>query len=319
MLTSHMSPAHPSSLSGVWLPLVTPFKNGAVDLKSYERLLHHYLLQGLTGLVPLGTTGESPTLNEDEMEALVELTTKVVGDRLRIYVGVGGNATEKVIQTLQRLERYPFEGILSVCPYYNRPTEDGIRQHFERIAEATDRRIVIYNIPYRTGVNLSNDAMLALAKLPNVVGIKDCCANLAQSTDLLKRRPTRLSVLTGEDALFYTTLALGGDGGILASAHYRPGSFVEVFEHMAANDHRGAHAIWSSIEPAVRVFFKEPNPMPIKHWLWRRGLIDSAECRLPLTKVSGEVAQEINALEANRAALEAAGHAPREVSLAASG
>src|SRR5579864_7870186 len=147
MLTPHLSPEPARSLAGVWLPLVTPFRNGAMDLKSYERLLRHYLLQGLTGLIPLGTTGESPTLDEDEMEALIELTTKVAGEHLRIYVGVGGNATDKVIQTLRRLERYPFEGILSVCPYYNRPTEDGIRQHFEHISDATDRRIVIYNIP----------------------------------------------------------------------------------------------------------------------------------------------------------------------------
>jgi len=301
MSTSHSSLKPSSSLAGIWLPLVTPFLNGAVDLKSYERLLRHYLGQGLTGLMPLGTTGESPTLYEDEMEALVELTTKVVGDRLRVYVGVGGNATEKVIQTLRRLERYPFEGILSVCPYYNRPSEDGIRQHFERISDATDRRIVIYNIPYRTGINLSNDAMLALANLPNVVGIKDCCANLSQSADLLRRRPAGLSVLTGEDALFYTTLALGGDGGILASAHYQPSIFVEVFERMAANDHQGARAVWSSIEPAARVFFREPNPMPIKYWLWRQGLIESPECRLPLTRVSGELAQEIETLDDNGA------------------
>ncbi len=289
-------PAQPSSLSGVWLPMVTPFLSGAVDLKSYERLLHHYLDQGLGGLIPLGTTGEAPTLDDDEVEALVELTTRLAGTHLRLYFGVGGNATHKVIRTLRRLERYPFEGILSVCPYYNRPNDEGMRRHFERIAESTDRRILIYNIPYRTGVNLSNDTVLALSKVPNIVGIKDCCANLAQSVDLLRRRPGGFAVLTGEDAQFYTTLALGGDGGILASAHYQPRRFVEVFEHMVANDHGGALGVWSSIEAAVRAFFREPNPMPIKHWLWRQGLIESPECRLPLTRVSERLGKEIEAL-----------------------
>ena len=231
------------------------------------------------------------------MEALVELTIRVVGEHLRIYLGIGGNATHKVIRALRRLERYPFEGILSVCPYYNRPTSEGIQQHFERIADSTDRRILIYNIPYRTGVNLSNDALFSLSRLPNVVGIKDCCANLAQSMDLLRRKPSGFAVLTGEDAQFYTTLSLGGDGGILASAHFDPQAFVDVFERLASNDHRAARLRWSSIECVTRVFFKEPNPMPIKHWLWRRGLIESPECRLPLSRVTERLALEIEALE----------------------
>lgn len=296
MSSSHSIAAHPNLLSGVWLPIVTPFVNGEVDLKSYERLLHYYVDQGLTGLIPLGTTGESPTLDDDETEAIAELTCRLVGKHLRVYLGVGGNATHKVVRALRRLERYSFEGILSVCPYYNRPSDEGLRRHFERIADSTDRRIIIYNIPYRTGVNLSNDTVLALAKLRNVVGIKDCCASFGQSVDLLRRRPEGFAVLTGEDAQFYTALALGGDGGILASAHYRPRAFVEVFKHMAANDHRAARACWSSLELAARVFFKEPNPMPIKHWLWGRGLIDSPECRLPLTRVSESLAKEIDAL-----------------------
>jgi len=291
------NPAQPDTLSGVWLPLITPFLNGAVDLKSYQRLLHHYVDQGLTGLMPLGTTGEAPSLDDDEVESLVEMTTRVVGKYTRVYFGVGGNATHKVIRQLKRLEAYPFEGILSVCPYYNRPNDEGIRRHFERIADSTDRRIVIYNIPYRTGVNLSNDAALALSKIPNIVGIKDCCANLAQTADLLRRKPEGFAVLTGEDALFYLTLALGGDGGILASAHYHSRTFVEVSRYMSANDHQGARAAWSTIEPRTRLFFREPNPMPIKHWLWRQELIDSPECRLPLTGVSEGLAREIDGLK----------------------
>lgn len=284
------------ALTGVWLPIVTPFSNGAVDLKSLERLLHYYLDKGLSGIMPLGTTGESPTIDDDEVEAIVELTGKVVGNRLPIYVGVGGNSTAKVTKNLRRLERYAFTGILSVCPYYSRPNEEGICRHFEQIANSTDRKIVIYNIPYRTGVNLSNDAVLALSKLPNIVGLKDSCANLAQSSDLLRRKSPSFSVLTGEDAQFYTTLALRGDGGILAAAHFRPEIFVEVFQRVKDNNFHAAYSSWLEIESTVRLLFKEPNPMPIKHWLWRRGLIESPECRLPMTTVSVDLAKELDTL-----------------------
>jgi 4-hydroxy-tetrahydrodipicolinate synthase len=206
-----------------------------------------------------------------------------------------------VVKSLKRLEQYSFAGILSVCPYYNRPSEEGIYQHFARVAECTDRNLLIYNIPYRTGVNLSNDAVLALSEIPNIVGIKDSSASMVQSMDLLRRRPAAFSVMTGEDILFYTMLALGGNGGILAAAHFRPAVFLEIYERMAANDHRAARAAWNTIEPTVPLFFKEPNPAPIKYWLWRSGLIQSPECRLPLTKVSISLAKELDAFATDAA------------------
>jgi 4-hydroxy-tetrahydrodipicolinate synthase len=207
-----------------------------------------------------------------------------------------GNATAKLVKSLRRLEPYSFAGILSVCPYYNRPNDEGMRQHFTHMAESTDRKILIYNIPYRTGVNLSNDAVLALSEIPNIVGIKDSCANLGQSIDLLRRRPGNFSVMTGEDALFYPMLAHRADGGILAAAHFRPEVFLEVYERMRANDSRAAQEAWSSIETKVPMFFREPNPVPIKYWLWRQGLIQSPECRLPLAKVSASLAKELDSL-----------------------
>ena len=285
-----------TAISGVWLPIITPFVDGAVDLAGYERLLRHYLDTGITGIFPVGTTGESPTLDDDETEALVERTLEVVDGRLPVFVGVGGNATAKVLRTLRRLERYRFPGIVSVCPYYNRPGQDGLYAHFRAIAEATDREMLIYNIPYRTSVNLANDTLLRLAELPNVVGVKDSSGNLAQSLDLLRRRPDGFAVMTGDDASFYTMLAHGGDGGILASAHVATERFVALHARMAANDHREARAIWSELEAVVPLLFREANPMPIKHWLWARGLIQSAECRLPLTRVSEGLAAELDAL-----------------------
>jgi len=288
-----------SGIKGVWLPIVTPFVEGEVDFASYERLLEHYLAEEVAGIFPLGTTGESPTIEEGEAEAIVERTLAVVAGRVPVYVGVGGNDTKKVLKTLKRLERYDFPGIVSVCPYYNRPSQDGMREHFTRIAEATARRIVIYNIPYRTGVNLTNETLLRLAELSNIVGVKDSSGNLAQSLELLRIRPKGFAVMTGEDAYFYTMLAHGADGGILASAHLRTEFFLGVHERIADNDLHGAHALWSPLETLVPLLFREANPMPIKHCLWRRGLIRSPECRLPLTRISPALAEELDRLEAD--------------------
>ena len=285
-----------AGISGVWLPIITPFRDGAVDLASYERVLREGLAKGITGVFPIGTTGESPTIEDDEMEAIVERTMMVVNRQVPIFVGVGGNATAKVLRTLKRLERYAIDGIVSVCPYYNRPSQDGMREHFTRIAEATDRDIVIYNIPYRTSINLLNETLLRLAELRNIVGVKDSSGNIAQSLDLLRQKPDGFAVMTGEDALYYTMLANGADGGILASAHVRTELFVEVHALMARNDHQGARAVWSPVEATIPLLFKEANPMPLKHLLWRQGLIASPECRLPLLKVSDALAAELDAL-----------------------
>jgi 4-hydroxy-tetrahydrodipicolinate synthase len=283
-------------LSGVWLPIITPFKDGEVDYAGYEHLVDHYVRAGVSGVIPLGTTGESPTIDEAETEALVERTVATVAGRVPILIGVGGNDTRKVVKAVKRLQRHAVQGILSVCPYYNRPSQDGMREHFTRVAEATDRPILIYNIPYRTGVNIANETLLALAAIPNIAGVKDSSGNIAQSLDLLRQRPAGFTVLTGEDAFFYTMLAHGGDGGILASAHVETATFLSVYERMVANDHQGALKAWSRLEPMVPLLFKEPNPVPIKHCLWRQGLIASAECRLPLTRVSDALAKDLDRL-----------------------
>jgi 4-hydroxy-tetrahydrodipicolinate synthase len=295
MSTSTSSPESPR-LSGVWLPIVTPFLNGKVDFDSYDRLLDHYLPTGIAGLIPLGTTGESPTVDDDEFEAIVARTVERVDRRLPVFIGVGGNATHKVVKQLRRLERYPFEGILSVCPYYNRPSQSGMLAHFRAISAATDRRILIYNIPYRTGVNLANDSLFELSELPNIVGVKDSSGSLEQSLDLLKRRPAKLSVLTGEDLHFHTMLANGADGGILAAAHMETQRFIKVFELTKKGALNDAQALWKPLEPMIATLFAEPNPMPLKHWLWRKGLIASRECRLPLDQVSSDLARRLDAM-----------------------
>jgi 4-hydroxy-tetrahydrodipicolinate synthase len=289
-------------LSGLWLPLVTPFKDGAVDFESYERLIDHYIGKGVDGLFPLGTTGESPTLDEAEIDELVDRTVARTAGRVPVFVGVGGNATHKVAKTLRRLECFAFEGIVSVCPYYNRPSQDGLLAHFRAVAAATDRDVAIYNIPYRTAVNLSNDSLLELAEVPNIVGVKDSSGSLAQSLELLARRPKDFAVLTGEDALYFTTLANGGDGGILAASHLMTERFVEVGRRFAANDVAGARAAWAPLAAFVPLLFAEANPMPIKYCLWRQGLIASPECRLPLTKISDGLARRLDSILMDRLA-----------------
>jgi 4-hydroxy-tetrahydrodipicolinate synthase len=281
-------------ITGVWVPLVTPFKDGAVDLVSYRRLIEHYISKGVSGLFPLGTTGEASTLDDDEEDAIVAETVDAVAGRIPVFVGIGGNATAKVIKTIKRLERHAFAGIVSVCPYYNRPTQAGMHAHFTAIAAATARQILIYNIPYRTSVNLSNETLLRLAELPNIVGVKDSSGSMAQSLELIASRPSGFSVLTGEDALFFSQLCSGADGGILASAHLATDRFVQIAQHIAANDHLGARAIWEPLQRFIPRLFEEANPIPIKHCLWRLGLIASPECRLPLTSVSDELGHTLD-------------------------
>jgi 4-hydroxy-tetrahydrodipicolinate synthase len=290
-----------TKLSGLWVPLITPFKDGAVDYASYERLVDHYLGFGVDGLFPLGTTGEQPTLDEAEIEELVARTVARAG-ATPVFVGVGGNATHKVEKSLKRLERHRFAGIVSVCPYYNRPSQDGLIEHFKAIAASTDRDILIYNIPYRTAVNLSNDSLLELAEVPNIVGAKDSSGSIAQSLDLLQRKPADFAVLTGEDALFFTMMANGAEGGILAASHLSTGRFVEVARAFARDDLAAARTAWAPLAPLVPLLFAEANPMPIKYCLWRQGLIASPECRLPLTRISDGLARRLDGLMAERLA-----------------
>ena len=291
-----------TKISGLWLPLVTPFKDGDVDFSSYERLIEHYIARGVDGLFPLGTTGESPALDDDEIDELVERTVAKVAGRVPVFVGVGGNATHKVEKTLGRLDRFAFDGIVSVCPYYNRPSQDGLIAHFRAIAAATNRDVLIYNIPYRTAVNLLNDSLLELAEVSNIVGVKDSSGSIAQSLELLQRKPADFSVLTGEDALYFTMLANGADGGILAASHLMTEGFVEVGRRFAANDLAGARAAWAPLASFVPLLFAEANPMPIKYLLWRQGLIASPECRLPLTRISDALARRLDAVTAQRLA-----------------
>jgi 4-hydroxy-tetrahydrodipicolinate synthase len=282
-------------IRGIWLPLVTPFKDGRLDETSLKRLLRHIAARPVDGLMVAATTGEGLMLDEDEVERVAGITAEEMGDLLPIYLGLAGTDTRALSTRLTRSERLPVSGTLISSPSYVRPTQDGLYRHFQALTEATDRPILLYNIPYRTGVNIANDTMLRLAELPGIVGVKDCCADPAQSLDLIRRRPRGFAVMTGEDAQFHLALAQGADGGILASAHIETERFAAIHAaHRDDGDTRAALKLWHDLSELVRLLFAEPNPGPIKYWLYRQGLIDCPEMRLPLTPISAGLAERID-------------------------
>ena len=286
-----------ASPQGLWLPLITPFRDGALDEVSLRRLIRHYGEFGLDGLVLAGTTGESLTLDEGETQQLVEVSADELarqGYRLPLYLGHSGSDTRKLSKRLHRLADWPIAGHLIACPYYSRPSQAGLVAHFNALANSTRHSILIYNIPYRTGVNLGNDAMLRLAERPNIVGAKDCCADPAQSAELLRLRPPGFSVLTGEDAFYHAALSAGADGAILASAHVETAGFIAIRDAFARGDEPAADGAWRSLGELVPLLFAEPNPAAIKYWLWRTGLIHSGELRLPMTPVSAALAARLD-------------------------
>lgn len=284
-----------SPLSGIWLPLITPFRDGELDDASLRRLAAHYAGQPVDGLILAATTGEGMTLDADETARLVAVVAAEVGGRLPLWLGLSGSDTRRMAATMDRTAGWPVDGYLITCPYYTRPAQAGIVAHFTALAARTERPVAVYNIPYRTGVNMTNETLLQLAALPNVVGLKDCCADPSQSFDLMCRRPQGFAVLTGEDAQFHAALAQGAEGGILASAHVETARWAAVRDAVAAGEQGRALMLWRDLAGLARLLFAEPSPAPIKHWLWREGLIASPEVRLPMVGVSEALAARIDA------------------------
>ena len=282
------------TVQGIWLPLVTPFRDGALDEASLRRMVRHYLAQPLDGFILAATTGEGLTIDEQETERLVVIVAEEIGGRRPVYLGLSGSDNRKMAKALAHSARWPIDGTLIACPYYTRPSQEGLYRHFAALAGETARPILVYNIPYRTGVNMANDTLLRLAGLPNIEGVKDCCADPQQSFDLIRAKPPEFSVMTGEDALFYAALTQGAEGGILASAHIETACFAAVRNIFMGGHQQDALRAWRALADLPRLLFAEPSPAPIKHWLWRAGLIDSPEVRLPMTQVSDVLAARID-------------------------
>jgi 4-hydroxy-tetrahydrodipicolinate synthase len=282
-----------SLLQGLWLPLVTPFRDGVLDESSLRRLVRHYADGPIDGLILAATSGEGMSLGSDELERLVAVTRAAISESRRylpICLGLSGASTPKMLDTLDETAAWPIDGYLIASPYYTRPSQRGLVQHFTTLADHASWPVVLYNIPYRTAVNLTNETLLRLAGHPNIVGIKDCSADRAQSIDLLARRPAGFRVLTGEDAQYHEALCDGADGAILLSAHLETEAFAAVRTLMKQGDRDAAQACWETISGLTRLLFAEPSPAPAKYWLARARLIDSPEVRLPMVEVSTELA-----------------------------
>jgi 4-hydroxy-tetrahydrodipicolinate synthase len=290
-------------LQGLWLPLVTPFRDGELDEPSLRRLVRHYANGPVDGLILAATSGEGMSLGRDELERLVAVTRAEISESRRympICLGLSGASTDKMLDVLDETAAWPIDGYLIASPYYTRPSQRGLVQHFTVLADHASWPIVLYNIPYRTAVNLTNETLLQLARHPNIVGIKDCCADRAQSIDFLARRPAGFRVLSGEDAQYHEALCDGADGAILLSAHLETDAFASVRTLMKQGDRAAAQACWDHISGLTRLLFTEPSPAPAKYWLARNGLIDSAEVRLPMVEVSAELAALLDAEIARR-------------------
>jgi 4-hydroxy-tetrahydrodipicolinate synthase len=284
-------------LHGLWLPLVTPFQGGKLDETSLRRLTRHYSGQAVDGFILGATSGEGMTLRDAELERLVAIVRDEMaagGRTIPICLGLSGADTSRLKERLDETADWPIEGYLIASPYYVRPSQRGLLAHFEALADHAAWPLALYNIPYRCAVNITNQTMLRLAEHPNIVGLKDCGASREQSIALLRDPPEGFRVLTGEDANYLEALVDGADGGIVLSAHVETATFAAVYAELKRGNHDAAQARWQEVAELTRLLFTEPSPAPAKHWLWRSGLIDSPEVRLPMVEVSSELAATID-------------------------
>ena len=289
---------HYENPTGLWVPLITPFKDGEIDEISLRRLVNHYAQKDIGGIILAATTGEGQLLTEQEHEQLVHLSAEILANtnsELPLYLGVSGSEPVKLVQQLKRAENWPLSGYLVSGPSYLRPSQEGVFKFFEAIANSTGKPIILYNIPYRTGINIENETMLQLAKISNIVGVKDCCGNVEQSYELFRTAPADFSVLTGEDPFFYNALVHGAPGTVVTGAHVLVDMHLDILKLMKDGSLHEALEKWNRVAHIPKLLFAEPNPAPLKYWLWREGLIDSAEVRLPFMLISTTLERKIEA------------------------
>ncbi|MBV8656740.1 MAG: 4-hydroxy-tetrahydrodipicolinate synthase [Burkholderiales bacterium] len=272
-----------TQFEGIWVPMVTPFRNGALDLVAAARLAKYLWAGGIAGLVICGTTGEPATMTWQEQQQLLGAVAEAVPDCPLLF-GLSGNDTRAVAACAATLSHAPVAGLLVTAPYYTRPSQAGIQLHFEAVAAATPLPIVLYNIPYRTGVQIDLTTCRALAANDQFVAIKESGGgNLEQLRGLIETTP--LKVLGGEDGLIFLSLCMGGHGAIAAAAHIRPDLYVAMHRRMAGGDLAGARAIDRMLQPLINLLFAEPNPAPVKYALATLGLLED-ELRLPMLPIS---------------------------------
>lgn len=277
--------------SGSMVALVTPFKNGQVDWPSLEALVEFHLQNGTKGIVPCGTTGESATLSHAEHDEVIRTVIKAVNKRVPVIAGTGSNSTDEAVRLTKEAERSGADGALMISPYYNRPTQEGIYQHYRKVASAVGIPLIVYNIPGRTGSKIEPETLARLAEIKNVAGVKEATGSVDQAIDVIRLCGDRLAVYSGEDSLIYSLMSLGGKGVISTVANVAPKQTAQLADACLAGRWDEGRALQFQLIPLIRSLFIETNPIPVKTALAQMGKC-TAELRLPMTPMAeGNVAK----------------------------
>lgn len=273
------------SFEGSMVAMVTPFRDGRVDEAKIGELVEFHVKNGTDAIIPCGTTGESPTLSHEEHKRVVEATIQAVAGRVPVIAGTGSNSTAEAIDFTQHAKKAGANGVLMVCPYYNKPTQQGLIAHYKAVAAAVDIPIILYNIPGRTGVNMLPETVATLADVPNIVAMKEASGSLEQMTELISICGDRLTVVSGDDTLTLPLMAVGGKGVISVVANIIPKETAEMTRAALNGDWKRAKEIHLRIFPLCKAMFYETNPGPVKTAMQLLGRLNG-ELRLPLTPMS---------------------------------
>jgi 4-hydroxy-tetrahydrodipicolinate synthase len=279
--------------TGVGTALVTPFrKDGSLDEAAIRRLAQRQIDGGVHFLSPVGTTGEAPTLSHSEKLRVIELVVEANNGRLPVLAGAGGYDTRETIALIRDIEKVGADGILSVTPYYNKPTQEGLYQHYKAIAESTRLPIVLYNVPGRTGVNMEAATTLRLAALSNIVGVKEASGNVVQAAEIAAAAPEDFIVVSGDDALTLPIMSVGGRGVICVASNVAPSEMAQIVELAEHGDYAGARRLFAWLLPLLQVNFVESNPIPVKAAMAAMGLLEE-NYRLPLVAPSAAAREKV--------------------------
>lgn len=281
-------------LQGTGVALTTPFKQDkSVDVQALEQLVHFQVENGIDYLVVLGTTAETPTLSTEEKQLVKQTVKRANNGRIPMVLGVGGNDTKAIVEQVQAVEKDDYQAILSVSPYYNKPSQEGIYQHYKAIAQASPLPILLYNVPSRTGTNMDYHTTLRLAKeVPNIIGIKEASGNIVQIMHLLQGRPKDFLIISGDDATALPTVLLGGDGVISVLGQAFPKQCSQMIHHGLEAKNNEANASQYHLLEAMDLIFKEGNPVGIKALLSLLG-IGTPQVRLPLCTASEQLQKQL--------------------------
>ena len=279
--------------TGCGTAMVTPFrKDGSLDETTLRKLIRRQIDQGIDFLVPCGTTGESPTLTRDEHLRVVAITVEESAGKVPVLAGAGGNNTHEVIEIARACQKLGADGILSVTPYYNKATQEGLYQHYKAIAEAIEIPIILYSVQGRTGVNIEPSTVVRLAANERIIGIKEASGNITQIAEIIQRVPEKFIVLSGDDAMTLPVIALGGRGVISVASNQIPGAMSDLARLANQNDFAGARKLQHRWLPLMQINFVEANPLPVKWAMSAMGLLDPVY-RLPLVEPLAASKQKI--------------------------